>query len=105
MLLDAITVREWLAGTKMTSSIRHNNALVRTQTSLRLRRTASTLALSIKGNIMSFEDKSIEEMEKELLRVKREIDTKGLNHPEYKIMLTMMKSIEKSISDKEQISK
>lgn len=42
-------------------------------------------------------------MENELLRVNREIDSKGIKHPDYQIILTMKKSIENAIRKKERI--
>lgn len=49
---------------------------------------------------MSFEDKTVDEMQKELERVKRERDAKGRNHPDYPLAEVMINSIQKSIDKK-----
>jgi len=49
---------------------------------------------------MSFDDKTLDEMYKELERIERERDAKGRNHPDYPFAEALIKSIQKSIDSK-----
>jgi len=49
---------------------------------------------------MSFNNKTLDEMYKELERVESERDAKGRKHPDYPLAEIMVKSIQKSIDKK-----
>jgi len=51
-------------------------------------------------SITSLEDKTIDEIESELLNVKRERDSKGPDHSDYPMANAMLAAIEKAIKNK-----